>query len=447
MFVHTHSATAHPRTSGPGRVDREAVTSASFTFVDLFAGIGGFHLAMQQLGGECVFVSEIDPACQTVYEANFGMLPEGDIRPLTEGDVMAVPPHDVLCAGFPCQPFSKSGHQRGMNETRGTLLFNILRILQARKPRFVVLENVRNLAGPRQTPAWETITYSLRSLGYQVADRPAVFSPHLLSEEDGGRPQVRERVFILAEYMGDDRAWQVPEPLIARAPVGGWNPQHWSIMDWLQSDDEIDELHRYRLKAHEIRWIDAWDVFVQRLSMREDLPGHPIWVDAFRKTAATYTWLPSWKKNFLGKNAGLYRRNIDWIPSWIRKHNVKSFPPSRRKFEWQARGYDPDLWQLVLHLRPSGIRVKGPTYLPALVAITQTSVIGSHRRRITPREAARLQGLPEDFRLHPVDAVAYKQLGNAVNVGAVRYVASRLFDSSEVGWPGTLMAKTCVAAS
>src|SRR5207249_2223056 len=114
---------------------------------------------------------------------------------------------------------------------------------------------------------------------------------------------------------------------------------------------------------------------------------------------------------------------------WIRDWKVAKFPPSRQKFEWQARGFDPDVWQLVIQLRPSGIRVRPATYLPALVAITQTSIIGSHRRRITPREAARLQGFPNDFELHANDSAAYKQLGNAVNVGVARFLAQQLLDS------------------
>jgi DNA (cytosine-5)-methyltransferase 1 len=121
----------------------------SFKFVDLFAGIGGFHAALSAAGGECVYAVEIDSAAAAVYESNWGINPLGDITKDASDNVMKVPQHDVLCAGFPCQPFSKSGAQRGMDETRGTLYWNILRIIQKRKPSVVILENVRNLAGPR----------------------------------------------------------------------------------------------------------------------------------------------------------------------------------------------------------------------------------------------------------------------------------------------------------
>ena len=116
-----------------------------FSYVDLFAGVGGFHAALGALGGECVFASEIDEAAKAVYEHNWKMEVAGDIVPLTEGQ-MAVPAHDVLAAGFPCQPFSKSGFQRGMDETRGTLFWNICRVLEERQPAVILLENVRNLS-------------------------------------------------------------------------------------------------------------------------------------------------------------------------------------------------------------------------------------------------------------------------------------------------------------
>ena len=410
--------------------------AAPWRFIDLFAGIGGFHQAMAELGGECVFASEIDRDARAVYKANFGTEPEGDIRPLTEGLRVLVPKHEVLCAGFPCQPFSKSGYQRGMEETRGTLYFNILKIIEARQPRFVILENVRNLAGPRQRANWETIIVSLRQLGYRVPDKPTVFSPHFLDAASGGRPQIRERVFILAEHVGDqDLAWKDVDPLVHRGPVAGWDPRDWRIDDWLQDDSEIEHPSRYALRPNEIRWIEAWDDFVKQRAAREPLPGHPIWAAEFRRSARHFAWTPAWKVNFLEKNAALYRRN-SWIDSWKKRHGVDGFPDSRQKFEWQAgRTAEPELWDTVMHVRPSGLRVKSPTYLPALVAINQTSIIGSKRRRITPREAARLQGLPDRFVLHEKDAVTYKQMGNAVNVGVVKHVAQALFDASEIGWP------------
>src|SRR5689334_16927372 len=194
-------------------------STRGFTFSDLFAGVGGFHAALHAAGGRWVFASEIDPDAAAVYDYNWlrplresgAKMPKGvklevsgDIVPWTDPEVR-VPHADVLAAGFPCQPFSKSGYQRGMEETRGTLFWNIARILgdPEKRPAVVLLENVRNLAGPRhRDTTFKTIVTTLRQLGYRTASEPAVFSPHLLPRELGGRPQVRERVFILAHYVG-----------------------------------------------------------------------------------------------------------------------------------------------------------------------------------------------------------------------------------------------------
>src|SRR5262245_42505622 len=138
-----------------------------FTFVDLFAGIGGFHAALKAAGGRGVFASEIDGRAARIYEQNWDHEVAGDIIPLTEPKVSReIPEHDILTAGFPGQPFSKSGFQRGMDETRGTLFFNIERVLSERRPSVIMLENVRNLAGPRHVDTWATIVRHLRELGY-----------------------------------------------------------------------------------------------------------------------------------------------------------------------------------------------------------------------------------------------------------------------------------------
>lgn len=401
----------------------------SFEFADLFAGIGGFHAALGALGGTCAFASEIDPAAQQVYEANWKTEVAGDIVELTE-DQMAVPEHDVLAAGFPCQPFSKSGFQRGMAETRGTLFWNICRVLEERRPPVILLENVRNLAGPRHRETWATIVQSLRDLGYRVPGKPTVFSPHLLPPELGGRPQVRERVFIAGTYVGRERAWAEANdaPTVPNTPVGDWDPSEWNVAKHLplDPDESIEHPERYRLSEAEANWVAVWDDFVTTLKPLLDggrLPGFPIWADSFTARPKIPRDTPAWKADFLRKNSEFYIRHREVIDGWLARHDgLADLPPSRRKLEWQAQDAR-SLWETVMHFRPSGIRAKRPTYLPALVAITQTSVIGERRRRITPREAARLQGLPDwfDFGGQP-DAATYRQMGNGVNVGAAYYV-------------------------
>jgi DNA (cytosine-5)-methyltransferase 1 len=404
--------------------------SPGFTFVDLFSGIGGFHAALSALGGECVYAVENDKEAAAVYDSNWKPPKSsfGDIVDDTEGR-MGVPKHDVLAAGFPCQPFSKSGFQRGMDEARGTLFWNICEILRVRRPSVVMLENVRNIAGPRHAHEWKVIIRSLRDLGYRVSSRPVVFSPHLVPPERGGRPQVRERVFILGTYVGKKAAQADVAPSVEHRPVDGWSPQEWSLHDHLpvQSEDELSRRLGLNLSTAETTWVEAWNDFVVTLRRAgvKKLPGFPVW---------EYAWVlnddlvidpetPAWKANFLRKNAAFYTEHEALLESWLEKWNyLADFPASRRKFEWQAQDA-ASLDETIMHLRPSGLRAKRATYVPALVAITQTSILGDLRRRLSPREAARLQSLPEwfDFGDQP-DAATYKQVGNGVNAGAAYYV-------------------------
>lgn len=448
----------------------------AFKFIDLFAGIGGFHHALSspEFRGECVLAVDIDDACREVYASTWPKMPRpqirGDIRAITMADdgrdrsaneiSELVPDHDVLCAGFPCQPFSKSGAQKGvLDSTRGTLFYDILKIAQVKQPKFLLLENVRNLAGPRHTETWATIVTSLRELGYRVSDQPVVFSPHFLPQDLGGRPQSRDRVFILATRVSD-AAEKTQEPLVRRGVVGDWDPHRWDVEDFLLDDADIPNLESYQLRREETAWIDAWQAFVQGIP-DEELPGFPIWVDEFRARPSITADTPEWKADFLRKNSAFYVKHKVFINKWLKQswmtdseYCVADFPASRRKFEWQARLAQParadrDLWQLTIHFRPSGVRVKPATYLPALVAITQTSVIGSRRRRITPVEAGRMQGLP-DFvfpRAGVDDATAYKQAGNGVNVGVVQFVAAQLFASAGVNWGSQLAKRIQLALS
>lgn len=405
---------------------------ASFSFVDLFAGIGGFHAALAALGGECVSAVEIDAGAAAVYRRNWGIDPLGDLTTLANDEVMAIPAHDVLAAGFPCQPFSKSGAQRGMDEARGTLYWNILRIIHVRRPAVVLLENVRNLAGPRHAHEWDVIIRTLRDEGYRVSEQPCVFSPHLLPLARGGRPQVRERVFITATRLPDvhhpsDRI--APRP-VEHFPVDGWSPSAWDLEAHLPLDLN-EHVVGCELASSERLWIDAWDELVRLMWEERDgerLPGFPLWADEWRLVSdldeARLRVEPRWKVDFLRKNAAFYTAHREVIDPWAARWGIytDAFPASRRKLEWQAQD-TPSLWDAVIHLRPSGLRAKAPTYLPALVAITQTSIIGSRGRRLSPREAARLQGLPDWFDFGDQrDAVTYRQLGNGVSVGAVWHI-------------------------
>ena len=166
------------------------VKNPKFTFIDLFAGIGGFRIAMQRLGGNCVFSSEIDKYAKRTYEVNFGEIPFGDITKINENDV---PEHDVLCAGFPCQAFSIAGKRKGFkDETRGTLFFDIARIIEAKKPKAIFLENVKGLTNHNKGQTLKTILKVLREdLGYFVPE------PKIMNAKDFGVPQNRERIFII----------------------------------------------------------------------------------------------------------------------------------------------------------------------------------------------------------------------------------------------------------
>lgn len=419
-------------------------TKPAFRFIDLFAGVGGFHAALKAYGGEGVYGVELDKAAAGVYERNWGHDPLGDVTLDANDDVMTVPAHEVLAAGFPCQPFSKSGAQRGMEETRGTLYWNILRIIEERKPKVVLLENVRNLAGPRHTHELQIIVETLREQGYRVSESPAIFSPHLLPPERGGRPQVRERVFITATYNPTGLAVGLPISPVALPSdrVDGFEPkQEWHLGDLL---DDAHNIPGCDLTESERLWINAWDKWVEtwyeKTDGRRRPPGFPVWADSWRsfdKVVSIFDGvpdyralmeydlsLPQWKASHLAKNYSLYSNHREWIDPWIEKWGVYSdaFPASRRKLEWQAQD-ETTLWECVMHFRPSGIRAKRATYLPALVAITQTSIIGPRKRRLSPREAARLQGLPDTFDFGSQSpAATYRQLGNGVNVGVVWHI-------------------------
>lgn len=175
----------------------------NYTFVDLFAGIGGFHIALESMGGKCVYANEWDKYAQEVYKENFNILPEGDI---TLVDAKSIPNHDITCAGFPCQAFSISGKRLGFNDSRGTLFFDVARIVREKRPKVVFMENVKNFSTHDNGRTLAVIKATMKELGYS-------FHSAILNAVDYGIPQKRERIYMVC-FREDisDKYFSFPKP-------------------------------------------------------------------------------------------------------------------------------------------------------------------------------------------------------------------------------------------
>lgn len=379
-----------------------------FKYIDLFSGIGGFHQAMSNLGGECVLASEIDENAIRTYKKNYDIDSNCDINDIKNDDI---PEHDVLCAGFPCQAFSKAGKQMGFNDpTKGTLFFQIKRILLAKQPEYIILENVRNLLSHDHHNTWDVIAKELDKAGYNF--KHVVMSPHQL-----GVPQLRERVYILGirkDVFADSIDFIVPDKK---------NKSSLNAYDAGIFDEKVSK--KYSISKQEEKVLKCWDEFYHGINLK--IIGFPVWSSEF---GATYDLndYPDWKAGFCRKNRSLYENNREFIDKWLKKwNNLEDFTPTNRKFEWQAGKSIDSIWDGYIQFRPSGVRVKRPDAFPALVALVQIPIIGKYKRRLTPREAARLQSFPESFIPDENDFQAYKQFGNAVNVNCVEFLAKQLF--------------------
>lgn len=368
-----------------------------FTFIDLFCGIGGFHRALAKFGGTCVFASDIDKRCQDVYERNFGLRPVGDITQVKSEDV---PDHDVLCGGFPCQPFSNAGHRGAFEDTRGTLFQDIARIVRDKKPKILLLENVKGIKNIQGGHVYRTILGVFESLGYTMKDV-------ILSPDKFGVPQKRERVYFIGIRSDLGEATIPPLPVRTAHTV---------------LDKHVDAKYAIPPELKEV--FSAWDEMIPVL-VGTPL-GVPIITDYFTADE-NVPGTQAWKKTYITKNKAIYHAHKPVWDAWLEKHHdLLQKRAIYRKLEWQAgkmKEGDTVLGGHFIQMRQSGIRIKQATTFPTLVAIVQTSIIGSQGRYITPRECARLQSFPDIHILDSQDKFAYKQLGNSVNVNVVEHVA------------------------
>lgn len=414
----------------------------NFKFIDLFAGVGGFHQAMRFLGGECVMAAEINQDCVETYKLNF-KTDEGEIR----GDVNnitpeSIAPFDVLCAGFPCQPFSKAGAQKGFNdETRGNLFYKIMDILDGHpEVKFVVLENVRNLAD--KTENWEIITTELSKRNFYITEEPIILSP-----TDFGIPQIRPRVYILGirkdirnESILTNGCIHIND-LKLEKHFKKCSPM--AAFDMLESD--VDD--SYIVSEEQELMIKAWDEF--RVATKIGKIGYPIWMNSFGmgiddedefKKLQGYDDMPDWKKIYVNENRKLYLKNRSFIDAWADKYSMHTRIKLFRKFEWNCGTDIDDIKKTIIQIRQSGIRVKRPNSFPSLVAMVNTPIIWDeskqHFREITPREAANLQNFNKRFKFSGADKKIYRQLGNSVNVRILKILGQNLFALANEGWDG-----------
>jgi len=371
-------------------------------FIDLFSGIGGFHQALINLKYKCVFACDIDKACRDIYYKNYGIKPESDI---TKIEIKKIPEFDILCGGFPCQTFSKAGHQRGFDDIRGTLFFNICEILKYHHPKYILLENVRNLASHDNGNTWKVIYEALDKLGYNTYKNPVI-----LNVTNFNIPQNRERVIIMCKRkdLGDI-------PILPIIQKNSKNHLTTSIKDYLENEEETK---KYKITGKLKETETIWNQFILILIKNNiAMPKFPIWTDwwdnDFDNTDSFYLKYKSW----IDKNRIFYTNNELILKKWLQtSRENKHWIGAVRKFEWQAGnlntndGMDKVLWTS----RGSGIRVKRCTYIPTLVAMSMIPIYGPESRKLCPKELLKLQSFPDTFQYD--EKKIYKQVGNSVNV-------------------------------
>jgi DNA (cytosine-5)-methyltransferase 1 len=388
------------------------IFDTNMKFIDLCCGIGGFHQALNNMGMECVMASDIDEECRKNYEINYNIKPEGD---LTKINIEKIPDFDVLCAGFPCQPFSKAGHQSGFEDDRGNIFFDICKIIKHRQPKYVIMENVKNLISHDKGNTWKVIKSKIEELGYNTYEKPLILNALYF-----GVPQSRERVLVLCKRKDLGELEKIPE-------INKKNIKKTKLSDIIENND--DEKYKINGKMKITR--DIWNEFLGILNKNNiSIPKFPIWTDCWDDEDISNEFYDRYK-NWIDKNREFYKENKKILENWLetsRKNEL--WKGSVRKMEWQCGCDNLDMSQVLWSPRGSGVRIKKIDYSPTLVAMaSMIPIYGPKNRQLTPRECARLQSFSDSYKIHTNDKIAYKQFGNAVNVKMIEKSAQFLINN------------------
>ena len=299
-----------------------------------------------------------------------------------------------------CQPFSNGGKKQCFKDKKGLLFDEIIRIAKHKKPKFMFLENVKHILKVSDKKVIEYIKFKIDEIGYVL--QLFEMSPHLY-----GIPQQRQRIFFVCvrKDLYNDKDIELIEDKLDKKPE-----------DILE--EKCDE--KYNMKEDVSKVLHAWDELIQQFDENQKMSPTILINDAFRNYSdEEFKTLANWRKDYMTKNKPILKKYKKIIDKWYKKH--KELLLKREvygKLEWQAGPLkkDDSIFNYFIQIRQSGIRVKRNKYFPTLVAISQIPIFGKVKRHLTPRECARLQCFPEDFKLSGSDRASYKQFGNAVNV-------------------------------